>query len=382
MQTQGEQAPTQIIVQPVVNVQQSQSGYVYQRCPAFSKYLGPQYWPAWSFVVGVIGFFCILGGLQNLITDCNHSSDNDVSDNCDIFENGSNVTIYDPTEECTISNSRVYSSQRHSGIYCSSVTLNLINNEIYKNTQYGISVDNKTKTLIDKCNIYENKLCGVGLWKSVSEDEDELEDKERKNTKMDLDGSLTVKNSYICRNMDSGIYIAGNISIPIIVEQNEIIENSNCCIEIEKDLGEIYVRNNVVDQGSPFKVFIKNYSNDQPNFLPNNIRIENNFDINCRRSQNIQFKPWFVKNETITTKLSQEVLHAIERGICTASVTRKHFFVQEWYECITCGFANGEGVCVVCAMKCHLGHTLSEKKISSFYCDCGYGKRCTCFKEV
>jgi len=55
--SQGEAAPTQIVVQPMVVSPQTQNGYVSQQCPAIARFIGPQYWPAWSFILGAIGFF-------------------------------------------------------------------------------------------------------------------------------------------------------------------------------------------------------------------------------------------------------------------------------------------------------------------------------------
>lgn len=83
MQTQGEVASTQIIVQPMVASPQSQNGYVYQQCPAIARFIGPQYWPAWSFILGAIGFFCIIGGLQSLVTNCDQAGE---LSGCNIFE--------------------------------------------------------------------------------------------------------------------------------------------------------------------------------------------------------------------------------------------------------------------------------------------------------
>jgi hypothetical protein len=86
MQTQqGETsgATTQIIVQQPQYV----PTYVKDNCPAFTKFFGLQYWPAWAAILGLIGFFCILGGLQSIVSDCEHaSSGSDVEDACSIFE--------------------------------------------------------------------------------------------------------------------------------------------------------------------------------------------------------------------------------------------------------------------------------------------------------
>ncbi len=35
-----------------------------------------------------------------------------------------------------------------------------------------------------------------------------------------------------------------------------------------------------------------------------------------------------------------------------------------------------EGCCVVCAKMCHRGHTLAERKLAEFYCDCSLAGHC------
>jgi len=84
--TQGEQntsGSTQIIVNQ--QMKQGTPQYVNQNCPSYAKYFGVQYWPTWAAVLGLIGFFCIIGGLQSIVTDCEDAAD-DVQDSCDIFE--------------------------------------------------------------------------------------------------------------------------------------------------------------------------------------------------------------------------------------------------------------------------------------------------------
>jgi len=64
---------TQIIVQPPAT-QSPQQQQQQQENPYF-KYLRLQYWPAWSLILGLIGFFCILGGAQSIVDDCDDSID-------------------------------------------------------------------------------------------------------------------------------------------------------------------------------------------------------------------------------------------------------------------------------------------------------------------
>ncbi len=35
-----------------------------------------------------------------------------------------------------------------------------------------------------------------------------------------------------------------------------------------------------------------------------------------------------------------------------------------------------EGCCVVCAKICHKGHTLAERRLAEFYCDCSLAGHC------
>jgi hypothetical protein len=53
---------------------------------------------------------------------------------------------------------------------------------------------------------------------------------------------------------------------------------------------------------------------------------------------------------------------AIETGSCTFTQTGEHHCPQYWYECKTCEMVNGDGICTVCAAKCHKGHELSLLK--------------------
>ena len=43
----------------------------------------------------------------------------------------------------------------------------------------------------------------------------------------------------------------------------------------------------------------------------------------------------------------------------------------QWAQCVSCGMAENEGVCVACMSECHAGHIFGDLKRTSFYCDCG-----------
>jgi len=68
---------------------------------------------------------------------------------------------------------------------------------------------------------------------------------------------------------------------------------------------------------------------------------------------------------------------------CTYRLTRQDYLTQTWYICHTCcsqdlnHVGTIKGCCVVCAVKCHKGHELEEKKLKGdegFFCDCYIGE--------
>lgn len=52
-------------------------------------------------------------------------------------------------------------------------------------------------------------------------------------------------------------------------------------------------------------------------------------------------------------------------------LSSEHFF-QPWVCCLTCteGADDGRGVCMACADTCHIGHVLTQPRITQFACDC------------
>jgi len=302
-------------------------------------------------------------------------------DTCHFLNSMTNVYFYEKNENARIINSKIEGASRHSGVYSSSKKLHIENSEILNSSQYGVSVNGNTKITISSCKIYDNNLSVIGIWTETVEESGGVV------ASFDIiTFSLDVENCTITNNKDSGIYISGDSDSQIRILNNSIIKNSNGSIEIEKDNGNINISDNTLDANIPLKVFLKNYS-EENNQLPQIISFSNNrSEFGGPELNNIKYKKWFItaKEEGILEKdkVSPEVMLAIEKKMCTASVTRKHFFLQKWRECITCGLMNGEGVCVVCAEICHAGHTLTEEKTSSFYCDCGTGKRCKCFQNL
>ena len=47
---------------------------------------------------------------------------------------------------------------------------------------------------------------------------------------------------------------------------------------------------------------------------------------------------------------------ACEKNVCTFNFTKRSFFVQRVYRCVTCNLTGNDGVCLPCARLCHVGH--------------------------
>ncbi len=60
-----------------------------------------------------------------------------------------------------------------------------------------------------------------------------------------------------------------------------------------------------------------------------------------------------------------------DSDLCTFTTTGDQFVEQYWYFCYTCGLTGTEGVCTVCARRCHAGHEIAYSRHSRFFCDCG-----------
>ena len=80
--------------------------------------------------------------------------------------------------------------------------------------------------------------------------------------------------------------------------------------------------------------------------------------------------------------LSDDMLRAINEGVCTKNVTSVQFEPQPFLNCIDCGMhlreAGNLGVCMSCAVECHrkLGHTVVLNGVLSAFCDCAGSARC------
>ena len=74
--------------------------------------------------------------------------------------------------------------------------------------------------------------------------------------------------------------------------------------------------------------------------------------------------------------LAAVVQPALAQGMCTFTATGPEFVYQEWWECVSCGYVNGRGVCASCAIRCHGGCELRGPRRSTFYCDCAAGPSC------
>jgi len=88
--------------------------------------------------------------------------------------------------------------------------------------------------------------------------------------------------------------------------------------------------------------------------------------------------------QSLETRAEESMATKVEKCIkdkkCTFVATGRNYAAQDWYHCYSCGLVDSEGVCESCAVVCHKGHKLSEKKkAGSFFCDCGAGAyNCKC----
>lgn len=89
---------------------------------------------------------------------------------------------------------------------------------------------------------------------------------------------------------------------------------------------------------------------------------------------------WFNgKNVTVFTGSSFDFNQSLGRNIlshlCTFGMTSTTHVLQQWFNCSTCfGDSHAKGVCLACSKRCHKGHTLIDRGVSAFFCDCGSGE--------
>ncbi|KAL6062233.1 hypothetical protein QOT17_012347 [Balamuthia mandrillaris] len=56
---------------------------------------------------------------------------------------------------------------------------------------------------------------------------------------------------------------------------------------------------------------------------------------------------------------------AISNGLCTFAETGEKFYCQYWWNCKTCNWGDGYGVCYTCKEICHKGHDIEARKGAS-----------------
>lgn len=76
----------------------------------------------------------------------------------------------------------------------------------------------------------------------------------------------------------------------------------------------------------------------------------------------------------------ENMLQAIEEGVCTKNVTGAGFLPQPFYNCVECemnprGNAN-LGICASCVKACHQGHRVFLNSVQPAFCDCGESAHC------
>jgi len=96
--------------------------------------------------------------------------------------------------------------------------------------------------------------------------------------------------------------------------------------------------------------------------------------------------------EKQATEIKQErITEALQKGLCTFSVTGSHCYVkhEKMCYCMTCGLCQKENenlaACESCGKKCHEGHDIKwfVPKNIEWYCDCGAtNPDCQCLPDV
>lgn len=70
---------------------------------------------------------------------------------------------------------------------------------------------------------------------------------------------------------------------------------------------------------------------------------------------------------------------------CTYTESKRSYISQYYYRCEDCCLSKGQGICIVCAIKCHNGHKIVEEPTyGKFFCDCGDGSlkiKCQCLEK-
>jgi len=78
------------------------------------------------------------------------------------------------------------------------------------------------------------------------------------------------------------------------------------------------------------------------------------------------------------SKQAPSIVEAIQRKVCTYSVTRDSLTIQSLYECIDCGLRGKCRICETCKDECHKGHGLVtlQPLLDCGVCDCGLSGTC------
>jgi hypothetical protein len=88
--------------------------------------------------------------------------------------------------------------------------------------------------------------------------------------------------------------------------------------------------------------------------------------------------------EDFKKMLNPSLLKCIELGLCTRAFTKKIYYPQIYYSCITCNIMEeqGIGICETCVKLCHKDHKIVTKPVLSkgYYCDCHIKGLCLCFE--
>jgi hypothetical protein len=75
-------------------------------------------------------------------------------------------------------------------------------------------------------------------------------------------------------------------------------------------------------------------------------------------------------NNLLASMTRPTVASCLTSGQCTFMATGTNYQMQEVFRCVTCNLTGTQGICAVCAQKCHKGHSLIPSGRLNFYCDC------------
>lgn len=97
-------------------------------------------------------------------------------------------------------------------------------------------------------------------------------------------------------------------------------------------------------------------------------------------------------NESVNqfrSKLNPSILKCIKMNLCTRAFTKRIYYPQVYYHCLTCNLIKEEnlGICETCANICHKNHKISPIVSENtgilshvYYCDCHIKSLCKCFE--